>query len=108
MLYQWPEYLNSLDAILTRWCFAAQTAHSDISKCYHQINTSPLDNSLYRHWLKPVLGSDGPWEEYCLIKVSSSDILGGCVSTCAIWDRSERFMDTEAHTNLAQNIYIMP
>ena len=79
-----PEYLNSLDSILTRWRFAAQTAHSDISKCYHQIKTSPLDNSLRRLWIKPVLGLDGPWEEYCLTTVSFGDILGGCVSTCAI------------------------
>lgn len=67
---------------------------------------SPLDNSLRRQWLKPVLGSDGPCEEYCLTKVSFGDILGGCVSTCAIWDTSEKFMDTEARTNLAENIYM--
>ena len=51
-----PEYLNSLDSILTRWRFAAKRDHSDISKYYHRINTSPLDNSLFRLWLKPVLG----------------------------------------------------
>ena len=51
-----PEYLNCLDSILTRWRFAAKSAHSDISKCYHRISTSPLDNSLHGLWLKPVLG----------------------------------------------------
>ena len=79
-----PEYLNCLDSILTRWRFAAKSAHSDISKCYHRISTSSLDNSLCRLWLKTVLGSDAPWEEYCLTKVSFYDILGGCVSTCTI------------------------
>ena len=69
-----PEYLNCLDSILTRWRFAAKTAHSDISKCYHRISTSLLDNSLRRLWLKPVLGSDAPWEEFCLTKVSFGDI----------------------------------
>ena len=56
--------------------------------------------------MKPVLGSDAPWEEYCVAKVSFGDILGGCVSTCAIWDTSERFMSEEARSNLAQNVYM--
>ena len=34
------------------------------------------------------------------------DIFGGCVSTCAIWDASERFMHEEARSNLSQNIYM--
>ena len=56
--------------------------------------------------MKPVLGSDAAWEEYCVTKVSFGDILGGCVSTCAIWDTSERFMSEEARSNLAQNVYM--
>ena len=101
-----PDYLNCLDSILTRWRFGAKSAHSDISRCYHRISTSLLDNSLHRLWLKPVLGSDAPWEEYCLTKVSFGYILGGCVSTCAIWDTSERFMKEEVRSNLSQNVYM--
>ena len=98
--------MNGLEPILTRWRFAAKTAHSDIGKCYHRISTSLPDNSLRSLWLKPVLGTDVPWEEFCLTKVSFGDILGGCVSTCAIWDASERFMHEEARSNLSQNIYM--
>ena len=97
-----PDYLNCLDSILTRWRSAAKTAHSNISRCYHRISTSLL----CRLWLKPVLGTDTAWEEYCVTKVSFGDILGGCVSTCAIWDTSERFMSEEARSNLAQNVYM--
>ena len=101
-----PEYLNSLDSILTRWRTATRTAHSDISKCYHRISTSDADNSLRRLWVKPVLGSNSEWEEYCFSKCSFGDILGGCVASAAIEDASKRFMNKEAQDALIHTIYI--
>ena len=101
-----PDYLNNLDSIVTRWRFAASTAHGDISKCYHRVRTCAEDNSLRRLWLKPALGVPGQWQEYCLTCISFGDILGGCCAQLCIYDCAEQFMSWESQMALRENVYM--
>ena len=56
--------------------------------------------------MKPVLGTDSEWEEFCFSKCNFGDILGGCVASAAIEDASKRFMNKEAQDALLHNIYM--
>ena len=56
-----PNILASLTGILVRWRLFTTVAIGGISRCYHQIFTSHLDNSLQRtHHRREGLGSDTP------------------------------------------------
>ena len=56
--------------------------------------------------MKPVLGVDTEWQEYCFTRCIFGDILGGRVSTGYIEDSSLRFMNKTAQEALLQNIYM--
>ena len=74
-----PEYLNDTSGILLRWRAAAHAAVGDIKSCYHQLQSAPLDQSLRRVWIKPILGmgSSEEFKEACMSKVSFGESLGG-------------------------------
>ena len=102
-----PNFQANLQGILIRWQMAERVAIGDILRCYHQIKTSALDNSLRRTYVrKEGLGSDTPWEEVAFQTVSFGDILGGPISSIAIDDCANQFMTEPAKSRLRSNIYM--
>ena len=47
-----PNFIANLQGILVRWQMAEKIAIGDILRCYHQIKTSTLDNSLRRTYVR--------------------------------------------------------
>ena len=76
----------------------------EISWCYHQIRTSPLDNSLRRTFVKRC--GDHEWTEVAFQTASFRDIQARPVSSLAIHDCADRFMKQPARHKCQSNMYM--
>ena len=103
-----PNFLANLHGVLLRWRAARSVAIGDISKCYHQIKTSNLDNSLRRTYVRAAgMGTDTAWREAAFQCVSFGDQLGGQNASIAIHDCADRFISEPwIRTRLQSNIYM--
>ena len=103
-----PEYLNDITGILLRWRAAGSVAIGDIATCYHQIKSTPMERSLRRLWIKPVLGmgSSEDFVEACVNTVSFGESLGGPVAQYAIFDTAQTCMSKQVADDLQDNAFM--
>ena len=103
-----PEYLNDITGILTRFRAAKSVAIADIATCYHQLKSAPLERSLRRLWIKPVLGmgSEEPFVEACMDTVSFGESLGGPAAQFAIFDTADDLLSFDTANNLKENAFM--
>ena len=103
-----PEYLNDITGILLRWRAAGSVAIGDIATCYHQIKSTPVERSLRRLWIKPVLGmgSSEDFVEACVNTVSFGESLGGPVAQFAIFDTAQTCMSEQVADDLVGNAFM--
>ena len=103
-----PEYLNDITGILSRWRAAGSVAIGDIATCYHQIHSAPLERSLRRIWIKPVLGmgSDEEYQEACINTISFGESLGGPVAQFAIFDTAVSCMSKQVAADIEENAFM--
>ena len=103
-----PEYLNDITGILTRFRAARSVAIADIATCYHQLKSAPLERSLRRLWIKPVLGmgSEEPFVECCMDTVSFGESLGGPASQFAIFDTADDLLSFDTANILKDNAFM--